>query len=128
MVELNGSNTNTMPFTKGQSGNPQGRPKGIPKLSLTQDIVKYFKAHPKEYQAVVLALIASMKRGSFQAILELWNRIDGKVTEKHEIEGKIPVTLVFKPATPEAIGQGHDSQVIDSPEVKQIGQGDTNDG
>ena len=43
------------------------------------------------------ALISKAISGDMSAIIEVLNRIDGKVADKHQIEST-PVTLVFKPA------------------------------
>lgn len=49
-------------------------------------------------QKIVDKLIQLAETGSIAAIEAIMNRVDGKVVEKHEIENKNPVTLVFKPA------------------------------
>jgi hypothetical protein len=38
-----------------------------------------------------------IKRGNGVALGELLNRLEGKVIERHELEAKLPVTLVFQP-------------------------------
>ena len=92
----------------GESGNPGGRPKDS--LSLSTYLKQYLKSRPTEVHQIVISLITMAKsggRGAFPAIQEIFNRIDGKVAERHEIEGKLPVTLVFQPViAPVALGQG----------------------
>jgi len=88
----------------GQSGNPKGRPKG--QLSLTDELRRYLQDNPEELKAIVMAFIALLKRGNVQAFQELLNRIDGRVSERHELEAKIPVTLIFQPAPQVIEGEG----------------------
>jgi hypothetical protein len=47
---------------------------------------------------IVSRLIELAESGSIAAIEAIMNRVDGKVIEKHEIENKNPITLVFRPA------------------------------
>lgn len=86
-------------FKKGQSGNPSGRPK-MP-ISLTQILKQRLTEHPEDGREIVDALIAMAKsRGiqGIQAVKELFDRIDGKVIERHRIDGELPIRLVFVPA------------------------------
>ena len=82
-------------WRKGQSGNPKGRPKES--LSLTNYLRQFLKRNPKEVHNVVMALLTAAKTGNIQALQEIFNRIDGKVIERHELEGALPITLVFQP-------------------------------
>jgi len=78
-------------FKKGQSGNPNGRPKGVPLMStilkkMLQEIVKDKTGKPMEIngikmsyqQAVTLGLLNSGVKGNVLAIQEIFNRVDGK--------------------------------------------------
>lgn len=38
--------------------------------------------------------------GYFPAIQEVMDRIDGKITDVHKLEGLTPITLIFEPAQP----------------------------
>lgn len=78
-----------MPFQKGQSGNPGGRPKSawtfasllreaLEKKSLDGDEVKH---------AVMNALVDKAVEGDVQAIKEIANRIDGMPVQKQVLAG-----------------------------------------
>jgi hypothetical protein len=88
----------------GQSGNPKGRPKGT--VSLTDALKGYLTAE-RIGQIVNVWVDMVVKSGNMQALAEMLNRLEGKVVERHELEAKMPVTLVFQPvvkatALPEA--------------------------
>lgn len=73
-----------------------GRPRKI--LSITENLRNYLIRYPYEMQKLVKALLdLAVKRGNIQAIQEIMNRIDGKVIERHEVENKQSITLVFQP-------------------------------
>jgi hypothetical protein len=85
----------------GQSGNPKGRPPKL--LSITnlikERLEKIDEKTGKTYaQLIAEKLVELALDGDHEAHKEILNRIDGKVVEKHEIEGHVPVTLIFKPA------------------------------
>ena len=54
--------------------------------------------HPEEAESIVKALIAMGKGKELGAIKEILDRIDGKVAERHQVEGELPIKLVFIPA------------------------------
>ena len=85
-------------FTKGSPGlNKGGRPKGS--LSLVKLLREYLQDNPNEAHDIVTTLVKMGSRGKeLGAVREIMDRIDGKVADKHEIEGTIPVQLVFMPA------------------------------
>ena len=81
----------------GQSGNPAGRgTKGD--VSLVEALKKYLRQHPEEADAIIIALIKQGKVGNVVATKEMKEWTDGKATEKHQIEGELPITIVFVPA------------------------------
>jgi hypothetical protein len=80
----------------GQSGNPEGRPTGS--ISLVEKLKAYLRRHPEEALAIVIKLVEQGKQGNIVATKELLDRIDGKVAERHRIEGEMPVKLLFVPA------------------------------
>lgn len=83
-------------WKKGQSGNPKGRP--INPLSLTALLNKKLSENPEDAEAIVNALIALGKGRDMRAIEMSFERIDGKVIERHTIEGEMPVRILFVPA------------------------------
>lgn len=80
----------------GQSGNPKGRP--VNPLSLTSLLNKKLQEHPELADAIVNALIALGKGKDMRAIEMTFDRVDGKVVERHQIEGDFPVRIQFVPA------------------------------
>jgi aspartyl-tRNA synthetase len=42
-------------------------------------------------------LIDVANAGDIEAIKEILNRIDGKVAEKHEMTGSLPIQIIFRP-------------------------------
>lgn len=90
-----------MAFKKGQCGNPGGRPKGTKSLN---DALRGILRKRGQMDKVAKALFdLAVDCKHFPALQEIFNRIDGKVVEKHEIEGKSSITLIFSPANPAAM-------------------------
>ena len=88
-----------MPFTKGQSGNPGGRPKARPFAeALRMEIKAGGEDHPA-LRKIARALIAKAADGDLQAIRELADRLDGKVGQSVVEEG--PITILVKTGIPD---------------------------
>lgn len=97
-----------MTFKKGESGSPErrwkpresgnleGRPVGS--VSLVERLKAYLRRHPEEADKIVARLVTEGKMGNIIATKEMLDRIDGKVAERHKIEGELPVKLLFVPA------------------------------
>lgn len=85
-----------MPFVKGQSGNPTGKPKGM--ISLVTIIKQKLRAHPEEAGAIIAALFERAKSGDVKAIEICLERVDGKVTQTYGGDPANP--LVFLTHTP----------------------------
>ena len=95
--ETRGRGLKKYQWKKGKSGNPKGRP--IKNLSLVSLVKERLENHPEEARAIAVALISMAKGKDMRAIEELLNRIDGRVAEKHQIEGSLPIKLLFVPAS-----------------------------
>ena len=67
-------------------------------ISLVGMLKEHLFEHPEEAESVVKALIAMGKEKELGAIKEMLDRIDGKVAERHQVEGELPIKLVFMPA------------------------------
>ena len=80
-------------FKKGNSANPNG--KGKNSVSLVATLKRALSIADK----VIARLIEQgMAKNNLPAVRELFDRIDGKPTERHKVEGALPVKLVFVPA------------------------------
>lgn len=86
-------------FKEGQSGNPNGRPKGVKNLS---SILKEFLSEPvevnidgiktkKEFQEVLIRKLLKLANdGDMRAINTIFDRVEGKAKEHHVIENINP--------------------------------------
>lgn len=70
-------------WKKGQSGNPSGRRKGT--VSLTAALKRTLT--PKTLNAIARKLERMALAGDAQAIKLIWERLDGKPSEKVELSG-----------------------------------------
>jgi len=112
-------------WKKGQTGNPAGRTRGSP--SLIEELKKHLNRHPEDVVAIAAELVQLGKGKSINqlgAIKELFDRIDGKVVEKHQFEGELPVRIEFVPAH---LILGRPNQDIiegETREIKELGKGE----
>jgi len=86
-------------FAPGNSANPGGRLQGS--VSLVTKLRRRLAEHPEEADKIVAEFIRlGVKPNMTQlaAIDKLFDRIDGKVPERHRIDGELPIRLVFQPA------------------------------
>ncbi len=84
------------PWKPGQSGNPKGRPrKDACITSLVKELLEQDAGKGKTHaQLIAMAILKESAKGNISAIRELLDRIEGKVVDKHKIEGDVPVTLI----------------------------------
>lgn len=72
------------PWPKGTSGNPGGRLKGS--LSLVSILRQQLAAGDGEHaKALIKSLLKEAEGGDYQHLREVLDRIDGKVTETHQV-------------------------------------------
>lgn len=81
MANPNPKTDHLKPWQPGQSGNPSGYSKD---RRMTTQLLKQLEADG-ELDDVVTALIREAKKGSFQHIREIFDRLDGKVASKVEV-------------------------------------------
>lgn len=82
---------NLTPFKPGQSGNPHGRPKKLPKIDdLLQDILGSQEDKDSEAHAILLSLVQQAKKGNVKAAEILLDRAYGKAKQSidHTTGGK----------------------------------------
>ncbi len=96
-----GNVTNLKSWKKGQSGNPKGRPRKADCLtSLLKEEIE--KIDPDDQQKrthkelIVIATMALAKKGNATALKEVWERMDGKVKDKLEIQDSPNAILLAK--------------------------------
>lgn len=97
-----------MPFQKGQSGNPAGRPPKIVEDAKQSVLLELF--NEKEERAIVANMIANAKRkgvlaapSATAAATWLWDRKYGKVKDQIEHSGSIDLKgYTTKEASPDA--------------------------
>jgi hypothetical protein len=97
-------------WPKGTSGNPGGRPKGasvtaaLRELSLTEHNGKTL------VQLLAERLFKDALSGKLPAAKEIIERLDGKVTDKHEVSGcESPQMVVLRIPPPRMIGESEDA-------------------
>src|SRR3990167_6741941 len=108
----------------GQSGNPLGRTRGSP--SLIESLKKHLNRHPEDVDAIALALVKLGKGKSINqlgAIKELFDRVDGRVIEKHQIEGELPIQIQFVHAHLVLDNKDRDVVEGEAREIKELGEG-----
>ena len=74
--------------------NPGGKPKNI--VSFTKTLRDHLQRHPEDALDTIKSVVKEAKRGNMVAANALWDRIDGKVIEKHEFE-PMPIRIIFEP-------------------------------
>ena len=90
------------PFVKGQSGNPNGRPKGSG-ISITTAIKNELNKVPAgQDKATYLDLLVkrimkkAIQEGDQQTIKQIWNYVDGMPRQEGKMELDIPSGLLVK--------------------------------
>jgi len=103
---------NSKPFKKGQSGNPNGRPKKLPELDkLLADVLGEEKDGVTAAEAILKALRAKAAKGDIRAAEVLLDRGWGKAKQALEHSGTLAtnvpsVNIVVQPLRTDGGGQG----------------------
>ena len=88
------------PFKKGQSGNPNGRPKKIPELrELLANVLGDEKDGKTAAEAILMALRNKAIKGDVRAAELLLDRAYGKA--RQDFDMNIGITEVLRPKAPE---------------------------
>lgn len=81
-------------FAKGQSGNPGGRPKDSLTTAIRTQIAKKAPGVDVTYREVIaLKLLELAGSGNIEAIKLVLDRVDGKVPDVHNVDGRIHIDL-----------------------------------
>jgi hypothetical protein len=85
---------NLKPFPPGISGNPNGRPKGRSLTARLRDLLDQYELEGKQIpdgkqvaDLVVEGLVIGAAKGNSRNLQELFNRVEGKVTDRVEHVG-----------------------------------------
>ena len=86
---------NNKPFKKGQSGNPNGRPRKLPELDkLLADVLGEEKDGVSAAEAILKALRLKASKGDVRAIELMLDRAYGKAPQTITHEG-LPTSVTF---------------------------------
>lgn len=110
-------------FLPGQSGNPNGRPKGRSITSRLRDILEREEINGKPLRdgkqvadLVAEALIKGARRGDIRHLQELLNRVEGKVPDKHMVTGADGGVLKIKVVYSDAGNSPHAAEAAPGPD------------
>lgn len=96
-----------MPFKKGESGNPNGRPpKGKSTAELLAAIgdLPYQGGNATHRERAAQAIWAKACAGDLPALQFITDRTEGKVPDKLESDGKTIIEVVYQRPAPKAKG------------------------
>lgn len=94
MANHNPKKEHLIPYKKGQSGNPKGRPRVLPELNkLLREVLGEEKDGIAAAQAILMALRAKATKGDVRAAEVLLDRAYGKAKEHIEMTGNSSIQL-----------------------------------
>jgi hypothetical protein len=95
-MNKNPNKENLKPFKKGESGNPNGRPKKIPELNvLLADVLGEEKDGIEAAKAILMALRQKATKGDVRAAEVLLNRAYGLPTQKSTTNGDLNLNVIY---------------------------------
>lgn len=92
MANDNPNTDGLIPFKKGESGNPNGRPKKLPELDkLLADVLGEDKDGIEAAKAILMALRAKATKGDVRAAEVLLDRAYGKAKQDIQLSGGLTI-------------------------------------
>lgn len=86
-----------MPFEKGQSGNPKGRPKkGQAMSDALRTVLNKSKDGKQNKRAVAEKLVEMAREGHIEAMKTIFDRMDGKPPQTNVLEGNASAPVVIQ--------------------------------
>ncbi len=77
-----------MPFQKGQSGNPKGRPKkGAAMADAVRTVLNKNRDGKQNKRAIAEKLVQMAREGNIEAMKVVFERVDGKVPQTNVLQG-----------------------------------------
>lgn len=93
-MKKGGNPQNLKPFKKGQSGNPKGRPKKLPKLDeLLAEVLGDDSAGSTVAEQILRSLEKQARKGNVKAAELLLDRGYGKVKQSMELSGDLGIDV-----------------------------------
>lgn len=82
-------------FKPGTSGNPGGMPKGTKHVRkrLRNELIRYLRDHPEKRRAMIAGLVGGCIEGDAACQRIAWDRVDGAVTQAHEVSGAVVIAI-----------------------------------
>lgn len=96
-------------YQPGQSGNPGGKPKGLPSFSaaLRRELAKTDRRNVQHLEKIAAKVVAMAMKGDMDAVRWLADRVDGKVVQSLNVSQEHTVNVVpWLPAVQKAIPSG----------------------
>lgn len=109
-------------FVKGVSGNPNGRPLGaksrITRLKMTMEEALRQGLNPKDFQAIIDAMVSEAKAGNVQAAKLVLDKVMSNArTDDEAGDGDNRITIRIENFTPPRIEKDVKGEIIDNEEI-----------
>ena len=84
-----------MPWQKGNSGNPKGRPKAYESIAalLREELARPYQGAQTNKERIVAVVVAQAAKGNLAALAWIAERTESKVTDKVEQSGTVTTRI-----------------------------------